>query len=474
MLLGFETRREIARLISEDPARAIETFTNGQATPLVWQKETLEASQKHPRLAIRSGHGVGKTATLSWLVILFLLDCYVNGEEGKVLCTAPTSHQLKIVLWAEVARWVRRLSEPFKSMISVVNDFIVIKGRERDLFATARTAKKDQPEALQGIHAERVLFVLDEASGIPDIVFEYGGGSLSTKGAQAIMTGNPTRVGGYFYDAFHKDRALWWTRKVSGADVPELVSNDYIESIKRKYGEESNVFRVRVLGEFPVHEDDVVIPLELLEAAKIRPWPQIEYMQPRWGLDVARFGDCRTALSKRAGSVLYEPTKWWRQRDTVEIGGLTQKEVDDCESHLRNPIIIVDAIGVGAGVADWLKHYGERIGNVHALNVSELPAKPGFAKMRDEIWWRTREFFESRDACLPEVGSDDLIAELCTIKYSITPNGKIKVQSKDDIRKEGRDSPDLADSFVMTNAPVPNRIKKRRPNRKRQRTWMGA
>lgn len=474
MVLGYETRLQIAQLIEADPAKAIEVFTDGKAIPLPWQREALEALQGQDRIAIRSGHGVGKTAYLSWSVILFLIDCWVSGEEGKVLCTAPTSHQLKIVLWAEVARWIRRLKEPFKSMFNVVNDFIFIKGRERDLFATARTSKKDQPEALQGIHAERVLFVLDEASGIPDIVFEYGGGSLSTKGAKAIMTGNPTRASGYFFDAFHKDRGQWWTRKVSGANTPELVSDAYIESVQKKYGIESNVYRVRVLGEFPVHEDDVVIPLELLEDARIRAWPQIEYMQPIWGLDVARFGNCRSALSKRAGPVLYEPTKWWRQRDTMELGGLVQKEVNECPSDLRNPIVVVDAVGVGAGVTDWLRHYGEKIGNVHGLNVSELPASPGFSRMRDEVWWKTREFFESREAFLPETGCEDLIAELATIKYSITPNGKIKVQSKEDLMKEGKDSPDLADSFIMTNAPVPNRIKKPRPRRKKKVSWMGV
>lgn len=436
-----------------------------------WQIKALKAISEGDKVSIRSGHGVGKSAALSWIVIWFLLTRSTEG--AKVLATAPTSSQLKNILWSEVAFWIRRMPAAFSSLFQITNDTIYIKGREREAFATAKTAKKDQPEALQGIHAKNTLFVLDEASGIPDIIFEYGEGSLSTEGAKVIMTGNPTRSSGYFYDSHHRDRAQWYTMKVSCMDSP-MVSQKYVDSIKAKYGEESNVFRVRVLGEFPKQEDDVVIPLELVEEAALRdPPPDLGFMTPIWGLDVARFGNCKTALAKRAGQVLYEPIRTWSKRDTMEVGGLVQYEAHDAPQTLCNPIVIVDAIGVGAGVADWLKHYGERMSTIRGLNVSELPASPGFMKMRDEIWWRTREWFESREPCLPS-NDEELKGQLCSLHYRVTPNGKIKVESKQDLMDQGRPSPDEADSFVLTNAPVPHKRKRRPTARKPGLTWMGV
>ncbi len=152
-------------------------------------------------MAIRSGHGVGKTAFLSWLVLWWLLTRLPT----KVVCTANTAHQLSDVLWSEIGKWHRKLPEGMRRLLEIKSDKIELAGVP-DSFAVARTSRREQPEALQGFHSENLLFVIDEASGVPDIVFEVGQGALSTEGAKVVMTGNPTRTTGYFYDAFNKNR----------------------------------------------------------------------------------------------------------------------------------------------------------------------------------------------------------------------------------------------------------------------------
>ena len=187
----------------------------------------------------------------------------------------------------------------------------------------ARTARKEQPEAFQGFHSDNMLFLVDEASGVEDIIFEVGEG-LCPPGAKTLMVGNPTRTSGYFYDAFHKGRKHWRTLKV-GCSESSRVGPDYPAQMASRYGEESNIYRVRVLGEFPLSEDDVVIPLHLVEASKAR---EVETYRvtPVWGLDVARFVPDRSALAKRRGNALLAPIEAWSQLDTMQTAGKVLRE----------------------------------------------------------------------------------------------------------------------------------------------------
>jgi hypothetical protein len=166
----------------------------------------------------------------------------------------------------------------------------------------------------QGFHAEHLLFLIDEASGIPDVVFEVGMGALSTPGAKVLMAGNPTRASGFFYETHHSLRSRWQTMHVSCLDVPR--AQGHIEDIRAKYGEGSNAWRVRVLGEFPTADDETVIPLELVLSAVERRVSTLSYY-PVWGVDVARYGDDRTALAKRQANRLLEPIRWWHSTDLM-------------------------------------------------------------------------------------------------------------------------------------------------------------
>jgi hypothetical protein len=146
-------------------------------------------------------------------------------------------------------------------------------GEQACCFVTNPCAASYRPEALQGFHAEHLLFLIDEASGIPDIVFEVGMGALSTPGAKVLMAGNPTRTSGFFYDTHHSQRNRWHTMDVSCLDVPR--AQGHIEDIRAKYGEGSNTWRVRVLGEFPTSDDEtycvIVVTIQPLALISSRP-----------------------------------------------------------------------------------------------------------------------------------------------------------------------------------------------------------
>ncbi len=130
-------------------------------TPDKWQKEALESVVKHDRLAIRSGHGVGKSAYLAWVILWWM-----STRLGKVACTAPTAHQLQDVLWGELGKWYRKMPKWYQEQMNLRNERREGVGSEAETFAVARTAGKEQPEAFQGFHSENRLFVVAEASGV--------------------------------------------------------------------------------------------------------------------------------------------------------------------------------------------------------------------------------------------------------------------------------------------------------------------
>jgi hypothetical protein len=287
--------------------------------------------------------------------------------------------------------------------------------------------------------------ICDEASGVPEQVYEAAGGSMSAHHATMVLAGNPVRSTGYFYDTFHKLAERWKTFHVSCEDTPR-VSNEYIEECRLRYGEESNTYRVRVLGKFPRGDDDTVIPQELIVAAISRDVEPTKFGPTVWGVDVARFGADSSALCKRKGNAITEPIRLWRNLDTMQLTGAIKAEYD---SAMEKPAeIFVDAIGLGAGVADRLR---ELELPSYAINVSESPAMGNhYLNLRAELWYKAKNWLEGRDVRLP--GDDRLKAELATVRYNFTSSGRIKIESKADLKKRGIASPDSADAFVLTFA----------------------
>jgi phage terminase large subunit len=419
------------------------------ATPTEQQWEASRAIVKTRRVSIRSGHGTGKSTFMAWCVLWFLA-CYFP---AKVPATAPTSHQLEDVLWSEIAKWHRVLKERFPALgeqFEWTAGAFRMKSAPNESFSVARTSRPERPEALQGFHADSILFLIDEASGVADNVFEVAEGALSTDGAYVVMAANPTRQSGYFFDSHHKMRGSWAALHWSGVDSPR-VSRDYIANMKKKYGERSPVYKVRVLGEF-VGAVDGVIALELCESAKIREVAVIDKAKVIWGVDVARFGDDSSALAKRKGNHQLEPVKEWYGKDTMQLVGLIKAEWDNTPQHLRPVAINVDVIGIGAGVVDRLKELELPVVGVNVSETEAVNAFEGrqFNRLRDELWWKAREWLEAKDCKLAD--DDELIAELTTPTYSILSNGLIKVEGKPELKARGVKSPNRADAWNNTFA----------------------
>ena len=440
-LPDFARLRPLLERWRDDPVAFVREAL--RASPELWQIEALQAIVEGDRLAIRSGHGVGKSAFLAWVIIWWLL----TRSPAKVACTAPSAHQLNDVLWGEIAIWRRQLIQPLNKWLIVKEDRVELLGAGKTSFAAARTARKESPEAFQGFHSEHMLFIADEASGVDDIIFEVGEGAMSTHGAKTILTGNPTRLLGYFYNAFHEGAAFWRTMKVSSLDSTR-VDPEFIERMKATWGENSDVYRYRVLGEFPQANSSAVIPLNLIEDAVDRDVEAKPTAPVIWGLDVARFGRARTALVKRKENVMLEPAKAWSGKDLMQTAGIVKIEYDTTPISERPVSICVDVIGLGAGVVDRLR---ELKLPVVGINVAESPSvQDQFLMLRDELWWRAREWFAKRDCTLP--ADPSLKADLSAPNYSITSNGRIKVESKTDMEKRGVRSPDIADAFCLTFA----------------------
>jgi hypothetical protein len=412
------------------------------AQPDPWQLEALRALAKgHTRLAIRSGHGVGKSCLAAWVI------CWFANTRAPFKCalTAPSAPQLYDVLVPETHKWFSRLPEAWRGLWDITADHIRLKA-DPECFITARTSKPEQPEAMAGLHSSHILLVADEASGVDEAVFEAAGGSMSSPGAITLLIGNPTRNTGFFWRAHTLERDRWFTMTVSSVDSLR-VSRDYVDEMARRYGENSNAYRVRVLGQFPSQDDDTLISAAVVDAAMVRDVPLDESAPELWGLDVARFGADASVLIKRKGYVVTEMPRRWRNVDTMALAGAVKLEYDMASGY-KPRLIVIDAIGIGAGVVDRLHEQGLPILGV---NVAEQPSSKGrFMRLRDELWWRLREWLETRRCRLPK--DDQLRDDLCAPRFSFTSDGKMVVESKDKMRARGLPSCDHADALALTLA----------------------
>lgn len=409
--------------------------------PTDQQAKFLTDLVKHHRVSVRSGHGIGKSGGVAMGILWYMSTRW----QPKVPCTAPTGHQLHDVLWAEVSKWKRQMNPAFGEMFELTNDRLYHKVHPKEWFAVARTAKKESPDALQGFHADNLLFVIEEASGVPDEVFQPIEGALSGHGNMIIMVGNPTKTSGYFYDSHNRDREFWHTMRMSALDSP-LVDPAYCERMLKKYGEHSAIYRVRVLGEFPLAEADQLIPIDLLEDAIWR--DEVDSTGPViWAVDPARFGDDETVLCKRHGNLIL-PLEGRYNFDTMQTVGFIVHSYEATPEAERPDVIFVDSIGIGAGVADRLRELGF---NCVDINVSEAPSdKAQFANLRAEIYHKLRDWLDNRIGRIPD--DDDLLAQCTSIKYKFNSTGKIILEKKEDLRKRGLPSPDRADAVAMTFA----------------------
>lgn len=422
------------------------------------QKSVLRDVQNGVRrVAIRSGHGVGKTTVLAWCAICHLLTRFPQ----KTICTAPTKGQLFDALSSEIKAWLGKLPKAIADFIEVKVERIEHKSAPHESFIAFNTSRAETPEAMAGVHSANVLLIPDEASGIPQQVFEAAIGSMSGHNATTLLAGNPVRTAGLFFNVFNKPEvsAMWKKYHISCIGHPR-VTPDMVAQVVAEYGIDSNAYRVRVLGEFPLGDDDTVIPRELAMQAyerqdKVDPLDPTRRLgvrpllvRPIWGLDCARGGKDRTALAKRRGNVQMAPIDIRHYNDTMVIVGWVKTQWMETREMDRPSDIYIDAIGLGAGVVDRLRELGlPAVG----INVGETPALDGekYGLVRDELWFKSKDWLAAKDCSLCDL---DLIEELVIPRFKYKSSGKKVVESKDDMKKRGFKSPNRADAWNLTLA----------------------
>lgn len=421
------------------------------ATPDNIQAEILTSVAENQLTSVRSGHGIGKSALQSWLILWFMC----TRPFPKIPCTAPTKHQLHDILWAEVSKW---LNKGLKSEIEWTKEKLYMKSNPENWFAVPRTAT--QPDALQGFHAEHLLYIIDEASGVKDEVFEPVLGSLSTQDAKLIMCGNPTQLSGFFFDSHNKNRNIYKTFKVSGENS-KRVSKEYINMIIDMYGIDSDVYRVRVAGEFPKAMPDSFIQLDWVENCSKR---YISNSYPRnridIGVDVARYGDDQTILCPVFDKKQQQKPIELNHNDTMQVTGAIVQLVNQLRGkYIGIPIHIkIDCDGLGVGVYDRLKEikkeqgwvtvtlYECHFGGQGGKNKNDEPIE--FSNSTGLMWGALREKLRNQEIEL--YYNDKQITQISNRKYRINSDGKIELEKKEEMKKRGLTSPDMADALALS------------------------
>lgn len=462
--MNAKTKKILSRA-QKDPV----WFVNEVLKAKPWNKqvEILQSVRDHPRTAVRSCHGIGKSFTAGQVILWFLYAF----PYSIVLSTAPTWRQVEKLIWKEVRASYRRAKVPLGGNILPKSPEIQII--QDEWYAAGLST--NEPDRFQGFHEENILVVVDEAAGVPEDIFEAIEGVLTSGNARLLLLGNPTNTSGTFYKAFKGDG--WNTISISAFDTPnftefgvteddiadgtweskitnvlpnpKLITPEWVADKYKRWGPESPAYQARVKGQFPEQGDDTLIPLSWIEAAMER-WHEMEPGKPsELGVDVARFGNDKSVIAARHGAKVVEITDYSKQ-DTMETAG---KVIVAKRRHNPNAIK-VDVIGLGSGVVDRLNEQGVV---VSGINVAESPNDPEqFNNLRSEVWWNLRERLDPNPANNPEpIGlppNDDLLTDLSGIKYRINSRGQIVVESKEEMKKRLGHSPDYGDAVALAFA----------------------
>jgi phage terminase large subunit len=433
------------------------------------QREVAGLVAKHRRIAVKSANGVGKTYLAADLALWFL---YTH-RPAIVLTTAPTWRQVRHLLWEEIRRRFRsaRITLPGRLLNTRIS-------AGEGWFALGLAT--DDPVKFQGFHAENLLVIFDEASGIPDSIWEAAEGVAVGKRNKILAIGNPLTTTGRFFKLFKSESG--WRRQtisalahpnITGAEprIPGAVTPESIDERVSEWAEEQDepgtdtfewsgrayrpngLFRSRVLGEFPESDEDTLIPLRWIEQATERELPTDGSV--RMAVDVARFGSDSTVIGIRRGSVVTR-LDVTQGADLMEVSG----RVVSLAYEERPQSISVDAVGIGAGVVDRLAELG--IDGLVAFNSGHAARNhERFANRRAEAYRALRERFRTGDISMPR--DEGLIEELTALQYQHTSRGQVKMESKDEMKRRGLRSPDRADMLAMlfesgwdTGAPLAN------------------
>jgi len=424
-----------------------------------YQLDITTLLQKHHRVAVRGPHGLGKSTISAFTILWFALTRDACGVDWKAVYTAGAWRQLINYLSPEIHKWSSRIKwekvrdRPF-SNAEQLNLALRLQ------YGSAFAAAASNPALIEGAHADSLLFIYDESKSINAGTFDACEGAFSGTGetfAMALSTPGPPS--GRFYDIHSRKPGYedWHPRHVTLEEAMKAgrISEKWAEQRKLQWGEQSALYQNRVLGEFYAGDEDSVVPLSWVEAAVER-WHEWENQgrpdpgKPRTiGVDVAREGSDKTSLATRDGNVLIE-VKSYSKNDTMTTAGNVKGILDDDPERTA----IIDVIGIGAGVYDRLREQGCKVQAFNAAAGSgkrDRSNEMGFQNTRAAAWWNMRELLDpafGSDICLPP--DDDLLSDLTSPKAGeVLSGGKIRIESKKDIKKRLGRSTDKGDAVVQ-------------------------
>lgn len=432
-------------------------------TPWTRQAEILRAVATYDKTAVRSGHKVGKSTSCAILALWW----FSTRERAFVILTSSVAGQVKDVLWNELQRLYRMANGAVKiggAMHDQPSTGLRFEGRRIIGISTNET------ENMGGYSGAELLFIPDEASGIDEGIFNAIEGNRAG-GARLVMFGNPTKMSGTFFDAFHDKSEFWHPIHISstetpnasgiGEPIPGLATKAYVEEKTRELGGPGNPeWDIRIGGNFPTQGRNNVIGIGLVETG-FKDWrrPTSVDGELEFGVDVARYGDDETVIYPRRGYFAY-PAVVLRSMDTVEISGIVMNLVTDLRirdekspTGWERPRVKVDGTGGwGGGVVDNLKRCEEV--RVVEVNVSTSATSEKYFRLRDQLWFAARDWLKEGGKMQQDA---KLRAELVAPTYRVEARGQLRVSSKDEMKEVLKRSPDRADALALAiyNPPEP-------------------
>lgn len=429
----------------------------------VWSKqaEVLRAVRDHKLTAVQSSHGIGKSHIAS-RIVAYYLDNYPPGD-FFVVTTAPTWAQIRAILWRYIGQM--HTANDLPGYVTQQAEWKI--GDE--LVAYGRKPADSNDQGMQGLHARRgVIAVIDEASGVDEQIWNAVDSLATTPESRIIALGNPDSQGSRFHRVCTSEPG-WHRIKVSsfdtpawtGEDVPDailrgLVSREWVEDKALRWGENSTLYRVKVLGEF-ADDVDGLIPYSWVSAAQQRWQDYMDALAPGteppgrsvFGVDVATTGDDVTCIARKQGPLVYPLERWATNAGPIEVAELVRARLHE---HPKSEAI-VDAIGEGKGTYEALRRWQCQAHPFVASAGTKVKDSSGTQtprNLRSLAWWTMREALDPRlgaTLCLPP--DDDLAAELTAPRYELLAGAKIAVESKDGCRKRLGRSTDAADAVVQ-------------------------
>lgn len=430
-------------------------WTQERRSAHVWSKqaEILTSVRDNTRTAVQSCHGIGKSWTAAD-VALWFIDANEPGD-AIIVSTAPTYPQVHAILWEEIRKGHRAAGLP--GVVLKSDEWQLDNG---DIVGFGRKPADQDPHGFQGIHRPRVLVIADEACGIPKQLFTAMEAIATNADCRILAIGNPddpnTEFGaickpGSGYNVIGV--SAFDTPNFTGEDVPErmrklLVSRDWVDDKRRRWGTDSPLWKSKVLGEFPEVGENTLISPAWITAAQQRELPAT--MPSKLGVDVARFGMDTTVISHRQGG-------HFRILETLPYSATTTTtgHVIALQREHGNPVAQVDGVGVGSGVVDQLREQGRPVVDMQAGAAATPEIDPAtrqpitrFINARAQWFWELRKLFEAGEVDI-DPADEELASQLGSIRYELDSKGRIKIESKDDMKARGMPSPDRADAMML-------------------------